>query len=101
MQGPYTYGTTTTVGGQRALAVQGSVSDGNGNTVHVVLYVPALGNPKPVEQVTNPGASKSSADIHGTVKFSKWGEKTTETAPAHPVSLLKLAPLSVSGSSSG
>jgi hypothetical protein len=100
MQGPYTYGTAQTVGGHHALAVQGSVTDGSGAKVPVILYVPALGTPQPIEQVTNPGA-KSSSSIHGTVMFSKWGEKTNETAPAHAVSLLKLAPVSVSGSSSG
>jgi hypothetical protein len=101
MQGPYTYGTTKTVAGRRALAVQGSVTDGSGSKVRVILYVPALGNPQPVQQVTNPGASKASQNIHGVVNFTKWGEKTSETAPSHTVSLLKLAPVSVSGSSSG
>jgi hypothetical protein len=101
MQGPYTYATTQTVAGQRALAVQGSVTDGSGAKVPVILYVPALGTPQPLEQVTNPNASKSSSSIHGTVKFSKWGEKTNQTAPAHSLNLLKLVPVSVSGSSSG
>jgi hypothetical protein len=101
MAGPYTYGTAQTVGGQHALAIQGSVTDGSGAKVPVILYVPALGTPRPIEQVTNPGASKSSSSIHGTVMFSKWGEKTNETTPAHALSLLKLAPVSASGSSSG
>ena len=100
MAGPYTYGTAQTVGGQHALAIKGSVTDGSGARVPVILYVPAGGTPQPIEQVTNPGASKSSSSIHGTVLFSKWGEKTNETAPAHALSLLKLAPVSVSGSSS-
>jgi hypothetical protein len=101
MDGPFTYGTTQTLGGQRALAIEGSVSDSSGSKIPVVLYVPALGTPQPIEEVTNPHVSKSSSSIHGTVMFSKWGEKTNETAPAHPLSLLKLAPVSVSGSSSG
>jgi hypothetical protein len=101
MAGPYTYGTAQTLGGHRALAIQGSVTDGSGAKVPVILYVPALGSPQPIEQVTNPGGSKSSSSIHGTVMFSKWGEKTNETAPAHALSLLKLAPVSASGASSG
>jgi hypothetical protein len=101
MSGPYTYGTAKTVAGTRALAVRGKVTDGSGDSVPVILYVPALGTPQPLEQVTNPGASKTSSDIRGTVTFSRWGEKTTETAPSHTVSLLKLAPASVTGSSTG
>ena len=101
MAGPYAYGTAQTLGGQRALAIRGSVTDGSGAKVPVILYVPALGTPQPIEQVTNPGGSKSSSSIHGTVMFSKWGEKTNLTAPAHALSLLKLAPVSASGSSSG
>jgi hypothetical protein len=101
MGGPYSYGTTATIAGQRALAVKGSVTDGNGDTTPVTLYVSALGTPQPLEQVTNPGAPKTSSNIHGVVTFSRWGEKTSETAPAHTVSLLKLAPVSIGSSSSG
>jgi hypothetical protein len=101
MSGPYTYGTAETIAGKRALAIQGSVTDQSGTKIPVVLYVPALGTPQPVEQITNPNASKNSSSIRGTVLFTKWGQKTSQTAPAHTVSLLKLAPVSVSGSSSG
>jgi hypothetical protein len=101
MSGPYTYGPTTTIAGRRALAIKGSVTDASGNKIPVVLYVPALGNPQPIEQITNPNASKSSSSIRGTVLFTKWGQNKSQTAPAHTVSLLKLAPVSVSGSSSG
>jgi hypothetical protein len=100
MAGPYTYGTTQTVDGKRALAVQGTVSDQSGGKIPVTLYVPALGAALPLEQVTNPSGSGGSSSIHSTVTFSKWGEKVNETAPAHSSSLLKLAPASISGSSS-
>ena len=92
MSGPFTYGTATTVHGQAALVVRGSVSTESGSKVPTVLYVPATGAPLPIEEVTNPGKSSGSSDIHGTVTFSKWGEATSEKAPTHSVSLLKLVP---------
>ncbi len=64
-----------------------------------MLYIPASGTPLPIEEVTNPGTSEGSSAIHGTVTFSNWGEDKSQTAPAHTVSLLKLAPASVVGSS--
>jgi hypothetical protein len=99
ISGPYAYGDTTTVNGERALAIKGSIKTNNGSTEPVVLYVSATGKPTPIEEVTNPGATATSSAIHGTVTFTKWGEKTSEKAPAHSVSLLKLAPPSTSGSS--
>jgi hypothetical protein len=98
MNAPYTFGKTATVSGQRALAIRGTVSTSNGGTLPVVMYVPAVGSPRPIQEVTNPG-STGATDIRGTVTFSNWGEKTTETAPAHSVSLLKLVPASSSSSS--
>ncbi len=99
MGGPFTYGPPTTVDGQRALDVLGYVSTDSGSKIHVVLYVPASGSPLPIEELTNPGA-KSSSDIHGTVTFSKWGEKTDETAPNTSMSLVKLTPPQTSGATS-
>jgi hypothetical protein len=100
MSGPYTYGPLTTVGGQQAVAIHGTVSTESGSKAPVVLYVPATGKPSPIEEVTNPGTSKNASSIHGTVSFSNWGEKTSEKPPAHSVSLLKLAPPSASGATS-
>ena len=100
MSGPYTYGTAQAVAGQRALAIKGTVTDQSGSKIPVTLYISASGTRLPVEQVTNSGTSKGSSNIHSTVTFTRWGEKVTQTAPAHSSSLLKLAPASVSGSSS-
>ncbi len=97
MSGPYTYGATTTVNGQRAYAVRGTVKTQSGSNEPVVLYVSATGKPNPIEEVTNPSASSHSSAIHGTVSFSNWGEKLSQKAPAHSSSLLKLAPASTSG----
>lgn len=91
MSGPFSYGAATTVQGQRAVAVRGYVSTQSGSKVSTVLYVPATGTPLPIEEVTNPGTGGGSA-IHGTVTFSKWGQTTSQKAPAHSVSLLKLVP---------
>jgi hypothetical protein len=99
MGGPFTYGPPTMVDGERALAVHGFVSTDSGSKIDVVLYVPASGSPLPIEELTNPGA-KSSSDIHGSVAFSKWGEKTAETAPGSSMSLLKLTPAQTSGATS-
>ncbi len=100
ISGPYTFTTATTVQGQHALAVRGSVATDNGSKVPVVLYIPATGPPLPIEEVTNPGKSGHGSTIHGTVTFTNWGEKTTDKAPAHAVSLLKIVPPSSTSSTS-
>jgi hypothetical protein len=97
MTGPYSYGATATVNGQRAFALRGTVKTESGSNEPVVLYVPATGKPNPIEEVTNPGVSGHSSSIHGTVSFSNWGERVSQKAPAHTFSLLKLAPASTSG----
>ncbi len=99
MTGPFTYGTPTSVNGTSVLAIHGSQGTQTG-TVPVVLYVPASGRPLPVEEDTNPGSGGGSSAIHGTVSFSSWGEKTSEQAPGHSVSLLKLVPGATSGATS-
>ncbi|HEY1652377.1 MAG TPA: hypothetical protein VGG09_10895 [Acidimicrobiales bacterium] len=96
IDGPFTYATDATVGGQHALAIKGSVSTDSGGKVTEVLYVPATGTPLPIEEVTNPGAKAKSSTLHGTVTFSNWGEKTSVKAPAHSSSILKLVPASSS-----
>ncbi len=100
MSGPYRYGTVTTVNGQKALAVHGSVSTQSGTKVPEILYVAATGMPLPIKEVTNPKNSGGSSAIHGTVTFSHWGETTTQTAPGTSVSLLKLVPGDTSGATS-
>jgi hypothetical protein len=100
MNGPYSYGTATTVNGQKALAVHGSVSTQGGTKVPEILYVAATGMPLPIEEVTNPKDAGGSSAIHGTVTFSHWGETTTKTAPRTSVSLLKLVPGATSGATS-
>ncbi len=98
MHGPYTYAPSTTIGGQRAIGIRGSVPSESGKAEPQVLYVPASGAALPIEEVTNPGQAKGSSAIHGTVSFSSWGQKKAAKAPAHSVSLLKLVQPS-SGSS--
>jgi hypothetical protein len=100
MTGPFSYGATTTVQGQRARAIRGYVTGETGSKVPVVLYVAASGVPTPIQEVTNPDAQKGSPTIHGTVTLSNWGQQITQTAPAHPVSLLKLNPPATSGATS-
>ena len=100
MIGPFSYGPTTTVHGQRARAVRGWVTSETGSKVRVVLYVPATGTPTPLQEVTNPGAAKGSSTIHGTVTLTDWGQQISQTAPSHAVSLLKLSPPSTSGATS-
>jgi len=100
MSGPFSYGTATTVNGQKALAVHGSVSTQSGTKVPEILYVAASGTPLPIEEVTNPKNTGGSSAIHGTVTFSHWGETTTKTAPGASVSLLKLVPGATSGTTS-
>ena len=99
--GPYTYGKPTTVAGQQATAINGSVATQSGSKVPVVLYLPSSGTPLPIREVTNAGKSGGSSAIHGTVTFSNWGENKSQTAPAHTVSLLKLVPASSSGTTGG
>jgi hypothetical protein len=100
ISGPFTYGTATTVQGQRALAIKGSASTNSGSSVPVVLYVAANGKPLPIQEITNPSKAGGASAINGTVSFSRWGEKTTEQAPTHTVSLLKLVPTASSGATS-
>ena len=100
MTGPFSYGPTTTVHGQRVRAVRGYVTSETGSKVRVVLYLPVTGTPTPVQEVTNPGAPKGSSTIHGTVTLTDWGEQISQTAPSHAVSLLKLSPPSTSGATS-
>jgi hypothetical protein len=90
--GPYRYGAATTVRGQHVVSVRGSVGNQNGSSVPIVIYIPATGAPLPVEEVTNPGQSGHGSAIHVAVTFSRWGETTTEKAPAHALSLLKIVP---------
>ncbi len=94
--GPYTYGEPTTVAGQQATAIKGSVATQSGGKVPVVLYLPSSGTPLPIREVTNASKSGGSSAIHGTVTFSHWGENKSQTAPTHAVSLLKLVPASSS-----
>jgi hypothetical protein len=100
LSGPYTYGTTTKVNGQQALAVHGFAGTQSGAKVPVVLYVPSTGAPLPIEEVTNPGKTGGATAIHGTVTFSQWGQKTSVKIPAKAVSLLKLVPGATSGATS-
>ncbi len=100
MSGPYRYSTATTVNGRPALAIHGSQGTQSGSKVAVVLYVPATGTPLPIEEVTNPNGQGGKSAIRGTVAFSAWGEKTSEKAPSHSVSLLKLVPSSTSSATS-
>jgi hypothetical protein len=99
--GPYTYGKSTTVSGQKATAIKGSVATQSGGKVPVVLYIPASGNPLPIQEVTNAGSTGGSSAVHGIVTFSNWGEDKSQTAPTHTVSLLKLVPASSSSSTAG
>jgi hypothetical protein len=94
--GPYSYGDPTTVAGQQATAIKGSVATQSGGKVPVVLYFPSSGTPLPIREVTNASKSGGSSAIHGTVTFSHWGENKSQTAPTHTVSLLKLVPASSS-----
>jgi hypothetical protein len=100
MSGPYTYGPVTTIGGQQAVAIRGTVNTASGSKEPVVLYVAATGKPIPIEEVTNPGASKHTSAIHGTVSFTNWGQKISVKPPAHSTSLLKVVPSSSSGATS-
>lgn len=95
--GPFTRAGDSTVNGQKATGIKGSVSTSNGSSVSEILYVPATGKPLPIAEVTNPGAKAGASAVHGTVSFSNWGEQVAVPAPAHSVPLSKLAPTSTSG----
>ena len=76
MSGPYTYGTATTVDGQHALAIRGSVAhaerlQGARRPLRPGQRHAAAdrGDHQPRE------VGRGSSAIHGTVTFSKWGEK--------------------------
>jgi hypothetical protein len=99
--GPYTFGKSATVAGQKANAILGSVSTESGTKVPVLLYIPASGSPLPIQEVTNSGSSGSASAIHGVVTFSDWGENKSQTAPSGAYSLLKLVPASSSSSTAG
>jgi hypothetical protein len=98
VDGPFSYGTATTVGGPHARALRGYVGPPSGGKVPVVLYVSANGTPLPIEEITNPKGTGASA-IRGTVTFSHWGEVKSQQAPGHSLSLLKLVPASASSGS--
>jgi hypothetical protein len=99
--GPYTYGKSATVGGQKATAIIGAVANDNGGKVPVVLYIPSSGTPLPIQEVTNAGKSGGSSAIHGVVTFSNWGENKTQTAPKNAFSLLNLVPASSGSTTAG
>jgi hypothetical protein len=99
--GPYTFGKSATVAGQKANAILGSVSTESGSKVPVLLYIPASGSPLPIQEVTNSGSSGGSSAIHGVVTFSEWGENKSHTAPSGAYSLLYLVPASSSSSTAG
>jgi hypothetical protein len=99
--GPYTFAKSTTVAGQKATAIKGSVASESGGKVPVVLYIPASGAPLPIQEVTNAGNAGGASAIHGVVTFSSWGENKQQTAPTKTVSLLSLAPASSSSSTAG
>jgi hypothetical protein len=99
--GPYTYGKSATVAGQKAIAINGAVANSSGGNVPVVLYIPASGTPLPIQEVTNAGSSGGSSAIHGVVTFSHWGENKSQTAPKNAFSLLKLVPASSGSTTAG
>jgi hypothetical protein len=99
--GPYTFGKSATVAGQKATAIVGSVATESGSKVPVVVYVPASGAPLPIQEVTNSSKTGGASAIHGVVTFSDWGENKSQSAPAGAYSLLKLAPASSSASTAG
>jgi hypothetical protein len=99
--GPYAFGKSATVSGQKAKAIVGSVATQSGSKVPVVLYIPASGKPLPIKEVTNATGAGGATAIHGTVTFSNWGEDKSQSAPSHTVSLLKLIPASSSSGTAG
>jgi hypothetical protein len=99
--GPYSFGKSATVAGQKATAIVGSVATESGSKVPVLMYIPASGSPLPIQEVTNSSNSGGTSAIHGVVTFSDWGENKKQSAPAGAFSLLKLTPASSSSSTSG
>ncbi len=90
MSGPYKFGSSKTISGQTAQAIDGTAATSAGTKVPIILYVSSNG--RPVEEVTNPKAKSTS--IKGTVTFSKWGEVTHPKAPTTSVPLVPLLPAS-------
>jgi hypothetical protein len=90
MTGPYAFGGTKVIGGHLTQAIKGTTPTSAGTKVPIVLYVESSGTPRPVQEVTNPGANSSA--IHGTVTFSNWGEVIHPVAPATSVPLVPLLP---------
>jgi hypothetical protein len=95
MNGPYKFGKTKTINGKSATAIVGTVSDDSGNSIGSTLYVSASGAPLPIQQTTGPTGKGT---ITGTVTFTKWGQNVSQKAPAHSISVTKLAAVSTSGS---
>ena len=58
MRGPYSYVPSTTIGGQAAIGIRGTVSSESGQGVRQILYVTATGAALPVKEVTNPGQAE-------------------------------------------
>lgn len=73
-------GSTSTVGGQQAIAVTDSTNGGS-------LYVATTGKPYPLQ--LSKGGSES-----GTISFGNWNEPVTIEAPANSVDLSELKSLS-------
>lgn len=88
MSGPYTFGKTKVIAGHETQAILGNAPTSSGTKVPIVLYVESSGTPRPVEEITEPGAKSSS--ISGSVTFSQWGEQTDPVAPSKSVPLLPL-----------
>jgi hypothetical protein len=87
MSGPYTFGKTKVIEGHDTQAILGTAPTSSGTKVPIVLYVESSGIPRPVEEITEPGAKGS---ISGSVTFSQWGEQTDPVAPKKSVPLLPL-----------
>jgi hypothetical protein len=92
MTGPYSLSGTKLIDGHLTQAIRGTAATSSGSKVPIVLYVESSGTPRPVLEVTNPGA-KSTA-IQRTMTFSNWGEITHPVAPATSVPLVPLLPAS-------
>jgi hypothetical protein len=89
MSGPYTFGGTKKIAGQTTQAIRGYASAASGSRIPIALYVRTGRTPRPVEEITDVGAS---ASVQGSVVFSHWGETNHPKAPATSVSLISLAP---------
>jgi hypothetical protein len=90
LSGPFVFGHAKTIGGHAALAIVGNSTDSTGKKFATTLYVESGTPPRPLLEVTNPGAGKTA--INGSVSFSNWGQQTQVTKPSHALSLLSLAP---------